>query len=299
MLKNDLLKERARLLGEIRSFFLARDVLEVETPILSQAGVCDPHLQNLITEINDKKYYLQTSPEFAMKRLLCSGSGSIYQICKAFRNDEQGRLHNPEFTMIEWYRTDFDYCNLMDEVEELVSKLIGVKDFQRITYQDVFLQTVGVDPFSVERDQLEKIAGHVSGKITKNDLLDLIMGTKVLPALKDAVFIFDYPADQAAMAKICGDIAERFELIINGVELANGYTELTDPDEQKERFNHENKQRKLMGMETMQVDQHLLKAMSEGMPECAGVALGFDRLLMLIMNKNALSEVMPFPIGLA
>ncbi len=294
-----MLKERAYLLGEVRSFFFSKDVLEVETPILSRVGVCDPHLQNLITQINDKQYYLQTSPEFAMKRLLCSGSGSIYQISKAFRDDEQGRLHNPEFTMIEWYRTGFDYFQLMDEVEELVSKLIGVKGFQRITYQDVFQKTVGIDPTFATHDQLENIAGNIKGQTTKNDLLDLIMGTKVLPALDGAWFIYDYPADQAAMAKICGDVAERFELIINGVELANGYTELTDPNEQKERFNNENKQRELMGMETMQVDQHLLKAMSEGMPECAGVALGFDRLLMLIMNKNSLSEVMPFPIGIA
>ena len=294
-----MLKERARLLGKIRAFFLAKDVLEVETPILSQAGVCDPHLKNLTTEINDKQYYLQTSPEFAMKRLLCAGSGDIYQISKAFRDDEQGRLHNPEFTMIEWYRTGFDYLQLMDDVEDLVSNLIGIKDFQRITYQQAFLQTVGVDPFIIDHDQLEKIAGNVSGQTTKNDLLDLIMGTKVLPALKEAVFIYDYPADQAAMAKTRGNIAERFELIIDGVELANGYSELTDPVEQKERFNNENKQREAMEMEIMQLDQHLLKAMSDDMPECAGVALGFDRLLMLIMNKKSLSEVMPFPIGIA
>ncbi len=298
-----MLNERALLLSEIRSFFLAKEVLEVETPILGRAGVCDPHLKNLTTQINDKQYYLQTSPEFAMKRLLCSGSGSIYQISKAFRDDEQGRLHNPEFTMVEWYRTGFDYFQLMDEVEELVSKLIGVKDFQRITYQDVFQKTVGIDPTFATHDQLENIAGNITGQTTKNDLLDLIMGTKVLPALDGALFIYDYPPDQAAMAKIRGDvgcnIAERFELIVNGIELANGYTELTDPEEQKERFNNENKQRELMGMETMQVDQHLLKAMSEGMSECSGVALGFDRLLMLIMNKNSLSEVMPFPIGIA
>lgn len=294
-----MLKERARLLGEIRAFFLAKDALEVETPILSQAGVCDPHLQNLSTEINDKQYYLQTSPEFAMKRLLCAGSGDIYQITKAFRDDEQGRLHNPEFTMIEWYRIGFDYFHLMNEVEQLVSKLIGINNFQRITYQDAFQQTVGIDPFTITHVQLESIAGNITGKTTKNDLLDLIMGTKVLPVLKDAVFIVDYPADQAAMAKTRDNIAERFELIINGVELANGYTELTDPDEQKERFNNDNKQREVLGMETMNVDQHLLKAMSEGMPECAGVALGFDRLLMLIMNKRSLSEVMPFPIEIA
>ncbi len=287
------------MLGEIRAFFLANNVLEVETPILSQAGVCDPHLKNLSTEINDKQYYLQTSPEFAMKRLLCAGSGDIFQISKAFRDDEQGRLHNPEFTMIEWYRIGFDYFQLMNDVEDLVSNLIGIKDFQRITYQEAFLQTVGVDPFSADHNQLGKIAGNISGKTTKNDLLDLIMGMKVLPALKDAVFIYDYPADQAAMAKTRSNIAERFELIINGVELANGYTELTDPIEQQQRFDNENKQREAMGMETMQVDQHLLKAMSEGLPECAGVALGFDRLLMLIMNKQSLSEVMSFPIGVA
>ncbi len=285
------------MLGEIRAFFLAKNVLEVETPILGQVGVCDPHLKNLTTQINDKHYYLQTSPEFAMKRLLCSGSGSIYQISKAFRDDEQGRLHNPEFTMIEWYRIGFDYFQLMDELEELVSKLIGMNDIQRVTYREAFQQTVDLDPFSATISELEKLAGNILGKTTKNDLLDLIMGTKVLPTLDGALFIYDYPADQAAMAKIRGDVAERFELVINGVELANGYTELTDPEEQKQRFNNENKQREVLGMETMQVDQNLVEAMSEGMPECAGVALGFDRLLMLIMNKKSLSEVMPFPIG--
>ncbi len=294
-----VLKQRAHLLGEIRAFFQEKNVLEVETPVLGQSGVCDPHLQNLVTQINTSRYFLQTSPEYHMKRLLASGSGSIYQICKAFRDDEQGRYHNPEFTMVEWYRTGFNYLQLMDEVEQLIAGLIGIEGFHRLTYQDAFQKTVGIDPFSATEVELEKKAGQVSGQTSRNDLLDLILAEKVLPALKGAVFIYDYPADQAAMAKIRGDVAERFELIINGIELANGYSELIDPVEQKKRFNDENKQREAMGMEPMPIDQQFLKAMTEGIPDCAGVALGFDRLVMLACNKNTLADVMPFPVEIA
>lgn len=294
-----VLKQRAHLLGEIRAFFQEKNVLEVETPVLGQSGVCDPHLQNLVTQINTSRYFLQTSPEYHMKRLLASGSGSIYQICKAFRDDEQGRYHNPEFTMVEWYRTGFNYLQLMDEVEQLIAGLIGIEGFHRLTYQDAFQKTVGIDPFSATEVELEKKAGQVSGQTSRNDLLDLILAEKVLPALKGAVFIYDYPADQAAMAKIRGDVAERFELIINGIELANGYSELIDPVEQKKRFNDENKQREAIGMEPMPIDQQFLKAMTEGIPDCAGVALGFDRLVMLACNKNTLADVMPFPVEIA
>lgn len=293
---NDALRERARLLAATRHFFQARNVLEVETPVLSKAGVCEPYLKNLTTDISNQRYYLQTSPEFAMKRLLCAGSGSIYQTCKAFRDDEQGSIHNPEFTMLEWYQVGFDYHQLMDEVESLVSSLMDVTEFSRITYQQAFLQTVGIDPMRVSYTELENLAGTVNGQTTKNDLLDLIMSDKVLPALPQAVFVYDYPANQAAMAKIRDDVAERFELVINGIELANGYSELTDPAEQEQRFINENKQRETMGIEPMEIDQNFLTAMQQGLPECAGVALGFDRLLMLACNKKTLADVLPFPI---
>jgi len=294
-----VLKQRARLLEEIRAFFLAKHVLEVETPVLGGTGVSDPHIQNMATQINNSRYYLQTSPEFFMKRLLSTGSGSIYQVCKVFRDEELGRHHNPEFTMIEWYRTGFDYFQLMDEVEQLVSMLMGIKEFQRMTYQDIFLKMVGIDPFTATEVELEKKAGQVSGQTCRNDLLDLILAEKVLPVLQGAIFIYDYPADQAAMAKIRGDVAERFELIVDGIELANGYSELIDPVEQEQRFNIENKKREAMGMEQMPIDQQFLKAMTKGIPECAGVALGFDRLVMLACNKNTLADVMPFLVEIA
>ncbi len=289
-----LLQERARLLATIRTFFRSKNILEVETPILSRAGVCDPHLQNLNTYVNSRRFFLQTSPEFAMKRLLSAGSGDIYQIGKAFRNDEAGRLHNPEFTMIEWYRTGFDYRQLMDEVEELVSILLPVKDFERVTWREVYLRATGIDPMQVSTEELKTMVGEVAGQTSRQDLLDLIMAVKVLPALPGAVFIHDYPVDQASMAKIRDGIAERFELVIDGVELANGYTELTDPFEQEQRFRYENQQRRIMGKEEMPLDQHLLEAMQKGLPECAGVAMGFDRLVMLALGKQSLAEVMPF-----
>ncbi|MFK8066793.1 MAG: amino acid--tRNA ligase-related protein, partial [Gammaproteobacteria bacterium] len=215
-----MLKERAELLAQIRHFFEQKNVLEVETPLLGQTGVCDPHLHNLSTTVNDQKYYLQTSPEFAMKRLLAAGSGSIYQICKAFRDDEKSRLHNPEFTMVEWYREGFDYIQLMDEVEELILKVTEIKGIMRITYRDAFLQTTEIDPFITTVEDLSKTAGNVSGIMTKNDLLDLILIDQVIPKLDKAVFLYDFPEDQAAMAKVRGNISERFELIINGIELA-------------------------------------------------------------------------------
>ncbi len=291
-----MLKERATLLTQIRRFFEEKDVLEVETPLLGKTGVCDPHLHNLSTTITDQKYYLQTSPEFAMKRLLASGSGSIYQICKAFRNDEQGRLHNPEFTLLEWYREGFDYLQLMDEIEELILGLTGLKEIKRITYRDAFLKTTKIDPFIATTKELAKIAESVSGNLTRNDLLDLILVDKVLLKLDKAFFLYDYPEDQAAMAKLRGNVSERFELIINGIELANGYTELIDSVEQEKRFENENKQRQKQGIEQMQIDQKLLSAMADGIPNCAGVALGLDRLLMIVLEKNALAEVLPFPI---
>lgn len=292
----DTLRARAQLLVSTREFFQSRNVLEVETPVLSQAGVCEPYLRNLSTDISGHRYFLQTSPEFAMKRLLCAGSGSIYQISKAFRDDEQGSIHNPEFTMLEWYRVGFDYHQLMDEVQALASDLLGITDFAKITYQQAFDETLGIDPERATYSELENLAGAVTGQTSKNDLLDLIMSDKVLPKLPKAVFVYDYPANQAAMAKIRGDVAERFELVIDGVELANGYSELTDADEQEQRFINENKQRETLGLEPMAIDQNFLAAMQQGLPECAGVALGFDRLLMLASNKTSLADVLPFPI---
>lgn len=296
----DVLKCRARLLAGFRDWFQQRGILEVETPVLSRAAVCDPHIHSLSALISGERFYLHTSPEFAMKRLMASGSGSIYQICKVFRDDELSRLHNPEFTMIEWYQIGLDYHALMNEITDLLSNLLKIEKIEALTYQQAFQQSVGIDPFSASYSDLVTLAGEVTGTMSKDDLLDLILSLEVLPAFKNkAVFIYDYPMSQAALSRIRGEIAERFELIINGVELANGYTELTDSQELQQRFLHDNQQRQRNGLEPMPIDQHFLAAMTRGLPECAGVALGFDRLVMLAMGKHSLAEVMPIPFNSA
>lgn len=296
----DVLNCRARLLAGFRDWFRQREILEVETPILGRAAVCDPHIHSLSALIGGERFYLHTSPEFAMKRLLASGSGSIYQIGKVFRNDEQSRLHNPEFTMIEWYQIGLDYHALMGEIVELLTNLLKIERITALTYQQAFQQTVGIDPLAASYSELTALAGKVTGQMSKDDLLDLILSMKVLPAFKNnAVFIYDYPKSQAALSKIRGEIAERFELIVNGIELANGYTELTDAQELQQRFIHDNQQRLRIGLEPMPIDQLFLDAMTRGLPECAGVALGFDRLVMIALGKQSLAEVMPFPFNIA
>lgn len=290
----DLLKKQAKLLADIRIFFTERGVLEVQTPLLAETTVCDPHIPSLSTQLGDKRLYLQTSPEFAMKRLLASGSPSIYQICKAFREDDVGRHHRPEFTMVEWYRLGFDYHDLMDEVELLVTKLLGTKTFNRLSYVEVFQQSIGLDPMVATEAELKDAACEVSGELDRDGLLDLILGTQVIPTFNDqAIFIYDYPKSQASQAKTNGDFAERFELIINGIELANGYTELTDAAEQRRRFNAENRQRERSQQDLIPVDEEFLTAV-DNLPECAGVALGLDRLLMLACGKQSLDEVLFF-----
>jgi lysyl-tRNA synthetase class 2 len=310
------LPARAQLLGQIRAFFAEAGVLEVETPALSSAGATDPALASLTTRYlgplapHGAVLYLQTSPEAAMKRLLVAGSGPIYQICRAFRDGERGRLHNPEFTLLEWYRPGWDHRRLMGEVAALVRRAVG-RDLpeERLTYAEVFDRSLGIDPHAAQREQLRALAiregvpGAESIALdTRDAWLDLLLTHCIEPGLgRDGLcFLYDYPATQAALARVRpGDppVSERFELYWQGVELANGFHELADAAEQRHRFAQDNARRRAAGLPEVAVDERLLAALSSGLPECAGVALGIDRLLMLALGAERIDDVLAFPLG--
>ena len=311
----EMLKTKARMLSKLRAFFAEKDILEVQTPLMSQAGNTEPTIESFATKINqDRKYYLNSSPEFAMKRLLAAGYGSIYQITPAFRREEQGRKHNPEFTLLEWYRLNFDHHALMQEVNSLIrfvaQDLIQLKQTQYFTYQEAMIAFASIDPFTASTDEL-KAAVENSGidivgmaQATKDQWLDLLMSMVVEKNLPQncLVFIYDYPASQAALAKIRKDkhdVAERFELYINGMELANGFHELSDAKEQEHRFKKEQIQRKKLGIQYIPVDTHFISALKEGLPDCAGVALGLERLLMVLTGREEITEVLTFPFDIA
>jgi len=304
----ETLRKRAELLRQIRTFFYARNILEVETPALSISGNTDPNIVSFTTNYTGPggggTLYLHTSPEFSMKRLLAAGSGAIYQLCKVFRNGELGRQHNPEFTMLEWYRPEYNHHQLMDEIVELLNDVLGepTSAIRRLTYQQVFIEHAGIDPLGVDSASLKKCAQlhgleHVVGMdaASIDDWCDLIMDQVIVPALgKQPVFIYDYPASQAALARINDNdprVAERFELFIDGVEIANGFHELTDAKEQRQRFESENIKRQQAGLAQLPIDNNLIAALESGLPDCAGVAVGIDRLLMLMMGVDSISAV--------
>jgi len=305
----DVLRLRAALLAQIRAFFAGRSILEVETPILSSAGACDPNLHSLTIclSISPGVFYLHTSPEFPMKRLLAAGSGPIYQIVRVFRDGERGRLHNPEFTLIEWYRPGSNHHTLMDEVEELLSLTLGTGRCDRFSYEEVFERYAGWDPHSADAEMLKGYAQRLGLRFSEtsegepNYYLDLILSHCIAPHLGVArpAFIYDFPASQAALARIrqgtC-PVAERFELFINGMEIANGFHELTDPVEQRQRFEAEQLRRKTLGLPVVPMDERLLAALAYGLPQSAGVALGFDRLVMVRTGAIDIAEVLGFPI---
>lgn len=308
------LQRRAAILAAVRGFFAERGVLEVETPALIGASAADPNLDSLSLTYTGPgapasgRLWLQTSPEFAMKRLLAAGSGCIYQICRAFRVDERGRRHNPEFTMVEWYRLGFDHYQLMEEVTALAAMVLGSRPVEVLSYREAFRRFAGIDPF--EATVLDLQAGATAHQIPLPDLplsdrdgwLDLLFSEVVAPRLGQAKFSYvcDFPASQAALARLRREggveVAERFELFIDGMEIANGYHELTDPAEQRQRFEEERAHRLATGQSESSVDERLLAALAVGLPECAGVALGFDRLVMLAVGAERIDEVMAFPV---
>jgi lysyl-tRNA synthetase class 2 len=297
----ETLRARAQLLARIRDFFRERGVLEVDTPVLSAHATVDRHIESFRTVAG---LWLHTSPEFAMKRLLAAGSGPIYQLCHVFRQEESGRHHNPEFLMLEWYRPGFDHHALMTEVEGLLAAVGGPSACERLSYRDAFLRHAGFDPHAAPLSRLregvstpERITGDESGD--RDFWLDLWMSWVIGPVLgqKLPCLLYDYPASQAALARVRADdppVAERFELYWRGVELANGFHELTDGTEQQRRFEADQAWRRNHGRMVPPFDQNLIAALHAGMPACAGVALGVDRLLMLLLNLPDVISTLAF-----
>ena len=303
----EAIAERAALLGKIRQFFLRRGVLEVDTPLLCSAGITDPSIEPLTVEQGTSlcaPRYLQTSPEYAMKRLLAAGSGCIYQIAKAFRDGEVGSRHNPEFTLLEWYRIGYDHHQLMDEVAELVCFCVGERAWQKFSYRELFLRFLKLDPFTVATETLRETArAHVDLNFDSDERdlwLDLLMSHVIEPQLLGLglCFVYDYPASQAALSRVLEhdgvNVGQRFELYLDGMELGNGYCELTNPDEQARRFLADNEKRQRLGLAQKPVDTKLLEAMEHGLPQCSGVAVGVDRLLMCLRGSTDIRDVLAF-----
>lgn len=306
------LQQRAKIINQIRQFFSERQVLEVETPLLCHSTATDLEISSFETslQVNSEAHqttlFLQTSPEFAMKRLLAAGYGSIFQICKAFRNGEIGKKHNPEFTLLEWYRVGFNHYDLMNEVDELLQTILYTDPADRISYLELFDAYFSLNPHTCTTQELRKVA-QAKGidfrdlNDSKDVWLDLLLTHVIEPelGLVKPVFIYNYPQSQASLAKIKQEenyqVGERFEAYFKGMELANGYHELSDSKEQQSRFLEDNHQRVQSGLPVIPIDHYLLNAMSF-FPECAGVALGIDRLVALAMGKDAISEVISFPI---
>ncbi|WP_150909923.1 EF-P lysine aminoacylase EpmA [Marinobacter halotolerans] len=305
------LESRAQQLAWVRGFFARRNVLEVETPVLGRCSVTDLNIDSVpaypgSASPSPRCHWLQTSPEYPMKRLLAAGAGDIYQVARVFRDGERGARHNPEFSLLEWYRRGFDDSDLMTEVAELVCGWLQCPDPVTLDYREAFLRFAGVDPLATDdhkiRARCEAWMGQdqLSGML-RDECLDLLMSFCVEPSLAELgpVFITGYPESQAALARV-SEVdgvrkAHRFELYVNGLELCNGYWELTDPDEQRARFELDNQARRRAGRPEMPVDEALLAAMHAGVPDCAGVALGLDRLLMLKLGVTDIAEVLAFP----
>ncbi len=310
----DTLRARARLLSLLRDFFDQRDLLEVSTPVLSASAATDPALESLpVLPGGTGQRWLHTSPEFAMKRLLAAGSGDIWQVCPVFRDGEQGRWHNPEFTLVEWYRLGFDERQLAAEVVTLIETLAAdyrdLAPAQYLTYRDAFVHYAGIDPLAASDDEIAEATMRVVATggpayWQRGEWLDLLGAAVVYPALGRGrvTVLTDYPAEQAALARIRPGnppSAARFEVFLDGVELANGFYELADPQEQRRRFETDLNRRRAMEMAVVAPDERLLAALEYGLPDCAGVALGLDRLVALLLGQDSLARVMAFDFARA
>ena len=296
-----VIHERARVYRQCRAFFNTRGCLEVDTPLILPTTSTDPNIESF--HVAERLGFLQTSPEFAMKRLLSMDCGSIFQICHAFRQGEAGRLHHPEFTILEWYRVDYDYQLLMDEMELLITTLSQSRcQFSRISYRQLFQQELDLDIDEIELQQLrrrsaELVPGTDCEKLEFDQCLDLLMAVAIAPRLQGYQFVYDYPVSQAALARVSADdprVAERFELFFNGLELANGFSELTDAEQQRFRFEQDNEIRRRRELPVHDIDESLLAALGAGLPNCAGVALGLDRLLMVLLDLDSIDQVLTF-----
>lgn len=305
------LRQRAALNALIRAFFAERDVLEVETPILSEAGNTEPNIDSFHTRFSghvsagSALRWLRTSPEYPLKRLLAAGVGDCYELGRVFRNGEAGGRHNPEFTMLEWYRIGWNHHQLMEETVALVRAALALVQREAsltvIDYRSLYIQQVGVDPFEATLEQLQAPLADVridAEGLTRDDWLDLLMTHCIQPHFDDDTLtvVHDWPASQAALARIrpgTPPLAERFELYLGAVELANGYHELNDADEQRARFIRDHAVRSARGAVLPALDEHLLAALP-ALPDCAGVAVGVDRLLMAMNRTGRIADVLAF-----
>ncbi len=301
------IRQRAKLLARLRQFFADRAIIEVETPLLCRSGITDPSIEPFILVSGaspESPRFLQTSPEYAMKRLLAALGEPIFQISKAFRDGEAGSRHNPEFSLLEWYRPGYDHHQLMVEVVDLVRCCLGERALQKYSYRQLFQERLHVDPFTATTAELENIArsnldpGNLSGD---RDLwLDLLLSHVLEPQLGCGAIcvIYDYPVSQAALARVVQAddvwVGQRFELYVDGMELANGYCELTDAAQQRQRFERDNALRRERGQCERLLDEQLLAALAHGLPDCSGVALGIDRLLMLVTGATDIRNVLAF-----
>lgn len=307
---------RSKVLSRIRSFFNVRDIIEVETPVMARSTITDVHLDALTStydylERGSQKYYFQTSPEYLMKRLLADGYGDIYQVTKAFRNEPFGRHHNPEFTMLEWYRLNYDHVSLMDEVEALLTCVLNTKAAVRMTYQEAFLKYLDLDPLESSFEEciaLLKSNDKCDAWLVETNDLDIVLQfiftelIEVHLGIEEPCFIYNFPASQASLARldeIDKRVANRFECYYKGIELANGFYELSDEKIQRQRFEQDNIARKNMGLPERQIDELFMSSLKSGLPQCAGVALGIDRFIMLAGNLTSIKEVISFPINRA
>jgi elongation factor P--(R)-beta-lysine ligase len=306
----EVLKLRASLLARVRAYFAATGALEVDTPVMVGAAVTDVHLESLEVRRADgtSAGFLQTSPEYAMKRLLCAGAPDLYQVARVFREGERGRNHNPEFTMVEWYRRGMDHLALMDDVESLLrallEPLLAVGPTRVVTYAEAFRESLGCDPLGSTTGEIEACLRARGTDVPatliddRDGLLDLAMASHVAPGFADdrLTFVHDFPASQAALARIRGPVASRFEAFWGGLELANGFHELADAAEQSRRFGVDLGERARRGQPHHQPDRRFLAALAAGLPPCAGVALGFDRVAMIASGASRIDEVIAFPV---
>ncbi len=304
-----LLRRRAELLRRLRAFLDGRGVLEVDPPLLSQGASTDPGVEPFAVPLPGGVRHLITSPELHLKRLLAAGSGPVYALTHAFRAGERGRLHNPEFTLLEWYRPGWSMERLMEEVEALLQETLPGPPAARRPYGELFEEACGLNPHAAAPDELAEAAGAQGLRVRglgpedgKGPWLDLLWSHRVEPLLArlGRVFVTHWPAEQAMLAELAPGpgvrpVARRFELYVDGLELANGFQELRDPEEQARRFEADLRQRRARGQALPPVDRRFLAALEAGLPPCAGVALGVDRLLMRLLGAETLSEVLPFP----
>ncbi|QCI20700.1 elongation factor P--(R)-beta-lysine ligase [Buchnera aphidicola (Brachycaudus cardui)] len=305
--------KRSKIISDIRLFFLERNIMEVETPILSRSTVTDVNLIPFKTNyfslnhVDKLKLWLITSPEYHMKRLLAAESGPIYQICHSFRNKELGEYHNPEFTILEWYQPYYSMKKLIAEIDTLLQRILNYKKSDKISYQKIFIKSLQVDPLNTNLLELRQLSKQLKldhltdSENDLNKLIQLFFTLEIEPNLgkKKPLFVYHFPAEQASLAAINAKdsrISERFEFFFQGIELGNGFYELTDFNEQKNRFLQDNKRRQSMNLPVQKIDTYFLSALSYGLSPCAGVAIGLDRLIMLALNEKSISQVISFPL---